>query len=386
MRRQLLDTQFEYHTFDTSLPIDDGVGDYGQTVLVDIDRDGTLDFVMGRKASPHRGIAGTLYWYQYQAPDRWVKHILGHDSLSDVGACALDVDGDGWTDIVSSGVWYRNPQRPREQEFQRYVYDQAGGGAHDVVAADIDGDGKPEIITLQGAENGLCWYKIPADPTQSWEKHFIAPGIHGAIAPAGIADIDGDGDLDIVCADTWYENRDGKGTDWVPHHNIPFGRVGPYGMCVRCIVVDIDGDGKDELVMCDTDIVDCKVSIIKNVDGHGMQWERHDLPQSFTYGSLHSLAVADFNKDGLLEILVNEQEELLPPYRENPRWVLWQNQGDGQFKERILFDTQLGGHECVVGDVDGDGWLDICSKPWGVLPSNGAGGKMHVDFLRNVTG
>jgi hypothetical protein len=71
--------------------------------------------------------------------------------------------------------------------------------------------------------------------------------------------------------------------------------------------------------------VDCKVAIIKNVDGRGMQWECHDLPQSFAYGSLHSLAVADFNKDGLLEILVNEQEELLPPDRQNPRWILWQN-------------------------------------------------------------
>ena len=34
--------------------------------------------------------------------------------------------------------------------------------------------------------------------------------------------------------------------------------------------------------------------------------------------------------------------------------------------------------------MDGDGDIDICSKPWGVLPWNGAGGRMHVDYLENL--
>ncbi len=41
-------------------------------------------------------------------------------------------------------------------------------------------------------------------------------------------------------------------------------------------------------------------------------------------------------------------------------------------------------HEFQVGDIDGDGKPDILSKPWGPKPWNAAGGKMHVDFLRNV--
>jgi hypothetical protein len=373
---------FEHSFIDTDLPIDDGIGDYGQTALVDIDRDGRLDFVLGRKGNPERGIVGVVYWYQNPGAGRWTRHVVGYNSQSDVGACALDVDGDGWVDIVCSGVWYRNPQHPREQAFTRHVFDASGGGAHDVVAADIDGDGKPEIVTMRGGANGLCWYRIPPDPTQTWEKHIIADGIHGAIAPAAIADIDGDGDLDVVCADTWYENADGKGVNWIAHRNVPFGRVGPFGMCVRCIVADVDGDGRDELVMCDTDIVDSRVAILRNVDGKGSAWQRTDLPQSFTYGSLHSLAVADFNGDGRLDILVNEQEELLPPDRQNPRWVLWENLGDGRFEEHIMLDGRLGGHECQAGDVDGDGNLEILSKPWGVQPWNGAGGRMHVDMLR----
>jgi hypothetical protein len=197
-------------------------------------------------------------------------------------------------------------------------------------------------------------------------------------------DVDSDGDPDILRGDTWFENKDGTAKDWVAHPNIPFGRVGPYGMCVRTAVADMDGDGKLEVVMGDADIVDSRVAILRNTDGRGGTWSKEELPRSFTYGSLHSLAVADLNNDGRPDIVTNEQEELLPPGRQNPRWIAWENLGGGKFAERVLVDQKLGGHDLQVGDVDGDGDIDVCSKPWGVLPWNGAGGKMHVDFLENL--
>jgi hypothetical protein len=376
--------RFQHHFVDRDLPISpEGNGDYGLTALVDLDRDGDLDFVLGgRQPAPSR-----LYWFEFKAADQWVRHLVGTNYLSDVGLAALDVDHDGWIDLVCSGVWYRNPGRPRELPFERHVFDPQAAGAHDVLVADVDRDRRPDII-MMGDERtelkSLRWYAIPPDPTQPWIAHSIGPAIHGAILPAGVADLDGDGDLDVVRANTWFENRDGKGGEWLPHENIPFGRKGPYGVCVRTAVVDIDGDGSQEIVMGDADIVDSKVVIFKNADGKGGNWTKQGLPQSFVYGSLHSLAVADFNNDGRLDIVVNEQEELLPPGRENPRWVIWENLGQGTFAERIVLDARLGGHDLQVGDVDGDGDIDICSKAWGPRPWNGNGGRMHVDFLENL--
>ncbi len=127
--------------------------------------------------------------------------------------------------------------------------------------------------------------------------------MHGAISPCGVADINGDGHLDVIRADTWFENKDGKGLEWVAHNNIPMGRKGPFGVCVRTAAVLIwMAMEKMEIVMADADITDSKVVILKNADGKGGSWIKTELPQSFTYGSLHSLAVADFNGDGKRDI------------------------------------------------------------------------------------
>jgi hypothetical protein len=375
---------FQHHWISRNLPIDSrGTGDYGLTALVDLDRDGDLDFVLGgRGVKPAR-----LYWFEYRQATNWVQHLVGMDYQSDVGLAALDVDQDGWIDLVCSGVWYRNTGHPATEPFQRLVFATNAAGAHDILAADMDGDGRTDIV-MMGDERtslrALAWFKIPADPRQYWERHDIGPAVHGAITPAGVADIDGDGDLDVVRADTWFENSDGKGVVWVAHTNIPFGRIGPFGKCVRTAIVDLDGSGKKAVVMADADIADCRVVILRNEDGKGGRWSKTELPRSFTYGSLHSLVVADLNGDGRLDIVANEQEELLPPGRENPRWVVWENLGEGRFAERILLDQKLGGHELQAGDVDGDGDIDLCSKAWGVRSWNGNGGWMHVDFLENL--
>jgi hypothetical protein len=375
---------FQHHYIDRALPIrDQRVGDYGLTALVDLDRDGDLDFVLGGRAFE----PSTLYWFEFQAANRWVRHVAGTNYFSDVGLAALDVDQDGWMDLVCSGVWYRNTGRPREQRFERIEFDPSATGAHDVLVADMDGNGRLDCV-LMGDErtklNSLCWYEIPSDPRQPWQPHRIGPPVHGAITPQGAVDLDSDGDLDVIRADTWFENRDGQGREWVAHPDIPMGRKGPYGICVRTAVADLDGDERPEIVMADADIVDSRVAVLRFRKDGTPKWLKTDLPQSFTAGSLHALAVADFNGDGRLDIAVCEQEELLPSGRQDPRWIIWENRGESRFVEHIVLDQNLGGHELQVGDVDGDGDSDICSKAWGPSPWNANGGQMHVDFLENL--
>src|SRR5688572_23277349 len=169
--------KFRHHFIDRDLPGDS----YGQTSLVDVDKDGDLDFITGGKDAQK-----SVYWFEFKAPDQWVRHLVGTNHPSDVGGTAIDVDGDGWVDHVAGGVWFRNPGNPREEPFERIVFDPQLNAVHDLVAADLDRDGRLDLISMSD-KNNLRWYRIPKNPREPWEPHPVATGVHAGVA---VGDID----------------------------------------------------------------------------------------------------------------------------------------------------------------------------------------------------
>jgi hypothetical protein len=367
------DFHFKHHFIDTDLP---GIN-YGLTDCADIAHDGHPAFITGGKDRDK-----TVYWFEYRNSDNWVRHVLGTNHPSDVGGKALDVDGDGWIDFVTGGAWYRNTDKPKQEPFERNVFDRDLTAVHDLVIADIDGDGRPDVVTMSDKQT-LRWYRIPKEPRDPWERHDIGPGVHAGVA---VGDINGDGRLDVVRSNVWFENADGQGTKWI-EHSIPFGNPNnPYPLATRCVIADINRDGRNDLVMTENEIRAGKIAWLENVGGKGLEWKVHPLPASDPdpRGAYHSLAVADFDQDGDLDIFTVEMEAI--PGKRQPRWFIWENlDGKGErFVERVILDKALGGHEAVVVDVDGDGDLDICSKLWAPRKDNGNGGRNHADFLENL--
>jgi len=80
------------------------------------------------------------------------------------------------------------------QRFERIVVDEKMAGGYGLEVADIDGDGLLDIVALATNPAQFVWYRNP-----SWEKYLITAKSRGDIAAAA-QDIDGDGDIDLVLA------------------------------------------------------------------------------------------------------------------------------------------------------------------------------------------
>ena len=368
--------RFMHHIIDQDLP----PKLFAQTNLVDLNHDGRLEFIMGEQY-------GTIYWYQYHAPDHWTRHILGTGSPSDVGGNVFDVDQDGHMDYVAGGAWYRNTGDPT-QPFERYVFDPDLTGVHDVEVADIDGDGQAEVITMSD-KNDLRWYKIPDDPTQLWDYTVIGPAVHAGIA---IGDIDGDGDLDIVRTNVWFENVNGDGSKWqvrpIGPNTYPPEDFRPYFAFdgVRAFVCDMNQNGRNDVVFADAEIPGGKIWWMENLDGVGHYWKRYEVtqPTDVRRGAYHSLYVGDLDGDGDFDIFSCEMEHVRG--NAQPKFYIWENLDGkgGEWQEHVILDANLGGHEAVVGDITGNGLPDIIAKPWKAYPDNALGGKTFLLFLENL--
>ena len=338
----------------------------------------------------------TAYWFERKSDGVWVRHVIGQSEhlARTLGAVVLDIDQDGWPDIAFSRVWFRNPGNLADDPDAPWEARSYDGGGHDIVAADINGDGKADLVAYDG--HVLAWF----DTSNGLAKTVIADDRdeHGGIAPCGVGDLNGNGRPDIVIPGVWLENPgDGHG-EWRrhtwPHEPIP---KASYGPSIRSWVVDINGDGWNDIVYSDCDTGCGHVYWAEN-KGAGRQWVRHRLPDppgDERTGSFHSLGVADFDQDGNLDIFAGEQEDastsmmakgLLPMKPEDlkERGVIWVNSGGRSptFEPVVIHEGRPGWHDAVLADIDGDGAIDIVSKVWNT-DWNKQGRNYHVDYWRN---
>lgn len=387
--------QFRSYIIDDDVPR----GALSQTSIYDVDGDG--------KPEIHVGGSGGNFIYKMQSVGRWTRYqVVKEKAPTDAGGLLTDVDGDKDGDIVAGSAWYRNPGN-LNTTWERFDYDPDNAAVHDQIMVDVDKDGRLDMVTMSD-RNNLRWYTIPKDPTQRWIRHDIGPALHGGVAPHGFGDIAGKGFVDVVRVDVWFENVKGDGTEWRQHPlgpfpDLPAGEPAWADNAARAWVADLNGDGRNDVVQSVEEFRPATIWWMENL-GVGpkgeIQWRRHYIAGlDRVMGGLHSLGVADFTGDGKLDVYTAEYDWQRarpgPNGEESPRYFLYENLGVGpawdgpaatvRFKEHVIADINLGGHEDAIGDVTGDGKIDIVSKPWATSPKNALGGRAYVLILENLS-
>ena len=280
----------------------------------DVDGDGRPELVFVDN------LGGSVLYFDCQGDPRdaaaWRRvYISTPGSLPGAYDVAVaDFDGDGDLDVAASSwvkgnrfVWYEN----RQGEWVEHLIEDNIGETRTVVAVDMNGDGRVDLLGTASAANEVMWYENPGDPrTQPWKKHLIAR--HQRPIHAHPVDMDGDGDWDIVLASgleaatdadnpgehavVWYENLGGPGEDrWHKHiisDDLPFG--------FEAVAADLDGDGQMEVVATSW-WPDGMLALYKHRGDPRGPWDRQILRAPWVHAD--TVLVVDLDRDGRLDLV-----------------------------------------------------------------------------------
>jgi hypothetical protein len=345
----------------------------------------------------------------------WRMHHIHDDYLVANSMGAADVNGDGFTDyaVIDEGfgrqtiLFHPGPGGDVRAPWQRLVLGQTGNPEYSTLA-DLDGDGALDLVVVEGddLERGLptgirfWWGPGPAratDPT-AWTDAGRVPGNDGQqYLYVACRDIDGDGHLDVVVGGRRHSvTRQYAGLRWLrapadPAARRDLARWETHFIDRDClsghafVFADIDQDGDEDIVDAnadwDTHDRDEDLAWYEN-PGRGeatlQPWRRHVVWRSAQFYAKPQVGVADYDGDGLTDLVTQTQNFVVLFRKTSVQPVAWE-----RIEIRKPAEIQWLGRPMKFADLDADGRLDLVGMLIhndGNLPRD----KASVFWLRNL--
>ena len=210
--------------------------------------------------------------------------------------------------------------------------------SRNVQTADVDGDGDLDVLNVWNSN--AYWHEN--DGSGAFTTYQIGNATEDAFA----TDLDGDGDLDVL-ADAngrvgWYEN-DGNQNFALQYLS------GPLNIRYAVVAADLDADGDQD--------------VLATSSNNKIYWLENDGQQNFTVRELatglsdpRSLTVADVDDDGHLDVLAASYLD------DTVAW--YRNDGSGTFAQHVIADNVDGATSLDAIDLDLDGDIDVLATAY----------------------
>ncbi|MEC9374541.1 MAG: FG-GAP-like repeat-containing protein, partial [Planctomycetota bacterium] len=288
----------------------------------------------------------------------------------------VDLNSDGDLDLAlasffDAGIsWFdSNGMKGNDLDFTERIIDTADTPferATAMTAADMNEDGRPDLVAALREPDQVVWYKNNGGVTPGFTRFTVSTDAAG-VRSVQVVDLDGDGDMDVLASLSgpgefvWYESTGGFNPTYTRH---VIGRL-KY-VAWSATAADIDGDGDMDVIGASDG--DNRVTFFENVGGSPLEFRESRV-------SIEALAAraaisVDIDNDGVLEILAASR---------NDDTVSW-------FEK--VFDA-------CSGDIDGDGSVNSSDLAfllgsWGAAPGNpsdfNGDGVVNAADLANLLG
>ncbi len=346
-------------------------------LLVDVDGDGKKDIV----------VVDTTRVVWYQNPT-WKRRVIIENQTKPDNVCiaAYDIDGDDQLDFALGAQW--NPgntksggtlqwlKRGKTLDDKWTVYPiDTEPTLHRIRFADLDGDGKAELIAgplfgkdssatnnhVDGVPLRVIAYRIPKDPTRDrWVPEVIDQSLHVMHNFWPIPSATGKG-MDILTASyegvnlltrdaagKWSRRQLGAGNQENPKgkrgaSEIKMGKL-KSGKKVIATIEPWHGD---------------QVVVYTEPDEPGKLWGRHVIDRELRWG--HAVSFADLDGDGGDELVIGVRDDLSkkPGERRGVRIYKALDERGARWARHVVEDGGVAVEDLAVADLNGDGRVDI---------------------------
>jgi hypothetical protein len=360
-------------------------------MIFDVQKDGKNDIVV---VDDYVDIEGndalntkTVVWFSAQGKaggDGFKENVIAELKYRSCGIASVDVDNDGFIDIIgredSDGndmnetgniFWLKNPYASDKYDGKPWQKFNIGFStyAKDIVPADFNKDGKMDIIA-RGVDGFVRVYMQGA--SNKWTIIKIEAPHHDG---TDVADIDQDGDQDIVINGLWYETpADIFKGEWVKHdyasrwYKQKTGAKGSwFDNNTKVAVKDVDADGFPDIFISNAENTGYAICWYKNPGrDYSKEWDENVIGYM---NFAHTLHIEDMENDGDLDVVTGSLIIWNAPNPEGYHPVaVFRNKGNNRAWEKQVISEKAcyGG---TVGDIDNDGDMDIVApRNWNKAP------------------